>query len=84
MKNTTSFRFLLVSRVLLASFALTGTVAPGLYAASFLVNTTADRHDVNLQDGVRSDDTYNCNGDPNCVLRAAIEQSIPSILKLPL
>ena len=50
--NTTPFRLVLLSRVLLAGLALTGTVAPGLYAASFLVNTTADRHDVNLQDGV--------------------------------
>jgi hypothetical protein len=64
MKSTMLFRFLLISRVLLAGLALSGAAAPELYAASFLVTT--------------KDDTKPGNGlcpGPNCSLRAAVEQA---------
>src|SRR5437762_8355578 len=69
MKNRTSFRFLLVSPVLLVGLALSAALAPGLYAASFTVNTQADTHDANPGNGVCADDAGRCS------LRAAIEES---------
>ena len=63
MKRARSFQFLLISRVLLASFVIAGA-APGLYAAAFLVTIKAD-----TQPGQGT-----CPGD-NCSLRAAIEQA---------
>jgi CSLREA domain-containing protein len=68
-KNRTSLRFLLVSPVLLVGLALTGPLAPGLYAASFTVNTRADTHDARPGNGVCADSTGRCS------LRAAIEES---------
>src|SRR5882762_10955183 len=69
MKRTTSFRFLLVSRVLLAGLAWSGGATPVVFAASFTVNTQSDTHDVNPGDGQCAD------ADGNCSLRAAIEES---------
>jgi CSLREA domain-containing protein len=76
MKSTTSFRFLLVSRVLLAGLILSGAAPPRLYAGEFQVNTTADTHDADYEanpempafDGVCKDTAGNCS------LRAAIEE----------
>jgi CSLREA domain-containing protein len=69
MKNTTSSRFLLVSPVLLVGLALSAALAPGVYAASFTVNTRADTHDANPGDGKCADSAGRCS------LRAAIEES---------
>jgi hypothetical protein len=55
MKRTTSFRFLLVSRVLLAGLAWSGGATPVVFAASFTVNTQSDTHDVNPGDGQCAD-----------------------------
>jgi hypothetical protein len=64
MKSTKLFRFLLISRVLLAGLALSGAAAPELYAASFLVTT---KNDTEPGKGV-------CPG-PTCSLRGAVEQA---------
>ena len=84
MKSRTSFRFLLVSRVLLAGLALTAILEPASYAADrfdvqiFPVNTTNDTHDAKPGDGVccdkidPQDPQGKCIGD--CSLRAAIEE----------
>ncbi len=70
-----------VSRVLLVGLALSGALAPGLYAVEHncrppnacRVDTTYDKHDQNYPngpfDGVCADE------DGNCSLRAAIEES---------
>jgi CSLREA domain-containing protein len=69
MKSTTSFRFLLVSRVLLVGFAWSGAATPVVFAASFTVNTQSDTHDVDPGDGQCADASGQCS------LRAAIEES---------
>jgi CSLREA domain-containing protein len=81
MKGTTSFRFVLVSRVLLANLALSGAATPVVLAASFTVNTQSDT--PNAVNGQCADE----NGD--CSLRAAIEASNalpafhPTVITLP-
>jgi CSLREA domain-containing protein len=83
MKSTTSFMSLLVSGVLLAGLALSGAVAPAVFAASFTVNTQSDTKDVNPGDGLCADATGRCS------LRAAINESNalpgfpPEIFTLP-
>jgi CSLREA domain-containing protein len=69
MKNRTPFRFLPISPILLIGLALSAALAPGLYAASFTVNTQADTHDSRPGDGVCADSRGRCS------LRAAIEES---------
>jgi CSLREA domain-containing protein len=68
-KSTTSFIFPIVSRVLLAGLAFSGTAASVAFAASFTVNTQSDTHDINPGDGLCVD------GSGKCSLRAAIEES---------
>jgi CSLREA domain-containing protein len=83
MKGTTSFRFLLVSRVLLAGLALSGAATPLVFAASFTVNTQSDTQDINPGDGQCADASGKCS------LRAAIEESNalpgfpPEVITLP-
>jgi CSLREA domain-containing protein len=55
--------------VLLAGLALSGAGTPAVFAASFTVNTQSDTHDINPGDGQCDD------GNGNCSLRAAIEES---------
>ena len=73
MKSTTSFRFLLVSRVMIVGLALTGALAPELQAATFTVDTEKDTHDADFPggpfDGICDDGTHHCS------LRAAIEEN---------
>jgi hypothetical protein len=77
MKNTTSFRFLRVSRALLACLALTGVLAPGLYAArctdSCEVDTAADTHDADYFVTNQPFDDVCADANGKCSLRAAIE-----------
>lgn len=83
MKSTMSFRFLVISRVLLAGLALSGAATPEMCAADFEfpVDTESDTHDFDLRDEKCSDETGSCS------LRAAIEQSnalFPSVTLIDL
>ncbi len=73
MKSTRLFQLVVVSRVLLAGLALSGALAPELYASECLfgecrVNTTNDTHDTNL-----GEDRFCADRAGDCSLRAAIE-----------
>jgi CSLREA domain-containing protein len=67
MNSTTSFRFLFVSRVLLAGSVLSAAPPPPFYV-TFTVNTVSDTHDATPGD-------WGCaDAQGKCSLRAAIEE----------
>ena len=56
-------------------FVCVSLVWTPLHAATFTVNSTADLHDAIAGDGICATGNFVPSGDPECTLRAAIEES---------